>query len=72
MGQPRHKHNAEVDHIIPHKGPSDPLFWDKANLQVLAKQCHSRKTAEQDGAFGRAKQTPRAKTGPDGWPVEAE
>jgi 5-methylcytosine-specific restriction protein A len=41
-----------VDHIRPHRG--DPnLFWDKDNWQALCKQCHDRKTAEQDGAFGR-------------------
>jgi 5-methylcytosine-specific restriction protein A len=33
----------ELDHIIPHRGDK-VLFWDKANLQVLCKSCHSRKT----------------------------
>lgn len=41
-----------VDHIIPHKG--DPvLFWDQSNWQALCKMHHDRKTATQDGGFGR-------------------
>jgi 5-methylcytosine-specific restriction protein A len=41
-----------VDHRIPHKG--DPtLFWDQSNWQAMAKRCHDRKTARQDGGFGR-------------------
>lgn len=40
-----------VDHIKPHKG--DPkLFWDKNNWQAMAKSCHDRKTAKEDGGFG--------------------
>lgn len=42
-----------VDHIVPHKGDSK-LFWDKDNWQPLCKQCHDRKTATEDGGFGRA------------------
>jgi 5-methylcytosine-specific restriction protein A len=35
---------VDVDHILPHQG--DPaLFWDRANLMALCKQCHARKTA---------------------------
>lgn len=42
-----------VDHIIPHKG-DDVLFWDSAtNWQSLCKPCHDRKTATEDGGFGR-------------------
>jgi len=42
-----------VDHVRPHKG--DPgLFWDEQNWQALCKPHHDRKTARQDGAFGRA------------------
>lgn len=41
-----------VDHIIPHKGNSK-LFWDTNNWQPLCKQCHDRKTATEDGGFGR-------------------
>jgi len=43
---------TEVDHIIPHKGNQD-LFWDSDNWQGLCKPCHSRKTAIEDGGFGR-------------------
>lgn len=41
-----------VDHIKPHKG-SQALFWDRKNWQPLCKQCHDRKTATEDGGFGR-------------------
>ena len=41
-----------VDHIIPHKG-DDALFWDRNNWQPLCKPCHDRKTATEDGGFGR-------------------
>lgn len=40
----------EVDHIIPHKGEVKP-FWDRSNWQSLCKQCHSRKTAHEDGRW---------------------
>lgn len=42
-----------VDHIRPHKG--DPvLFWDSENnWQALCATCHNRKTAREDGGFGR-------------------
>lgn len=34
------------DHKIPHRG--DPaLLWGKGNLQALAPECHSRKTARE-------------------------
>lgn len=56
-----------VDHIIPHKlkqaiDSGDPariaaarmLFWDSAgNWQPLCKPHHDRKTAAEDGGFGR-------------------
>jgi 5-methylcytosine-specific restriction protein A len=42
-----------TDHIVPHRG--DPaLLWDPANLQALCARCHNRKTALEDGGFGRA------------------
>lgn len=41
-----------VDHIRPHKGDVG-LFWDVANWQPLCKVHHDRKTAREDGAFGR-------------------
>jgi 5-methylcytosine-specific restriction protein A len=41
-----------ADHVRPHKG--DPaLFWDRENLQGLCASCHSVKTANEDGGFGR-------------------
>ena len=44
--------STDVDHIVPHQGPSDPLFWDRKNLRAKAHACHSRKTASRDGGFG--------------------
>lgn len=45
-------HASVVDHIKPHKGDMT-LFWDRLNWQPLCKRCHDRKTATQDGGFGR-------------------
>ena len=44
---------SEVDHIIPHKGDR-ALFWDNTNWQSLCHSHHSKKTATEDGGFGRA------------------
>jgi 5-methylcytosine-specific restriction protein A len=44
-----------VDHIIPHRGDMK-LFWDSGNWQGLTKADHDRKTALEDGGFGRARQ----------------
>ena len=33
-----------VDHIVPHEGQQDRLFWDRSNWQALCKPCHDRKT----------------------------
>jgi 5-methylcytosine-specific restriction protein A len=41
-----------VDHIMPHKGDK-VLFWQHDNWQPLCKPCHDRKTASEDGGFGR-------------------
>ena len=41
-----------VDHKIPHRGDKG-LFWDSANWQSMSKSCHDRKTAREDGGFGR-------------------
>jgi 5-methylcytosine-specific restriction protein A len=41
-----------IDHVIPHKG-NKGLFWTRFNHQPLCKPCHDRKTATQDGGFGR-------------------
>ena len=40
-----------VDHIVPHRG-DERLFWDEANWQPMAKACHDRKTAIEDGRWG--------------------
>lgn len=45
-------HASAVDHIIPHKGDK-ALFWDRSNWQPMCKRCHDRKTATEDGGFGR-------------------
>lgn len=41
-----------VDHKIPHRGDPE-LFWDESNWQGLTKADHDRKTATEDGGFGR-------------------
>lgn len=41
-----------VDHATPHKGDR-ALFWNRANWQPMCAPCHSRKTARDDGGFGR-------------------
>lgn len=41
-----------VDHRIPHHG-DERLFWDNTNWRALCKSHHDRKTATQDGGFGR-------------------
>lgn len=41
-----------TDHIEPHRG--DPVrFWASSNHAALCKACHDRKTATEDGGFGR-------------------
>lgn len=44
-----------TDHKIPVQGPEDPLFWAEDNHQSLCHECHSIKTASEDGGFGNAK-----------------
>jgi 5-methylcytosine-specific restriction protein A len=41
-----------VDHIKPHKGDMK-LFWDSSNWQGLTKRDHDRKTATEEGGWGR-------------------
>lgn len=41
-----------VDHIVPHRGDAT-LFWDRNNWMPMNRRCHSRKTVEKDGGFGR-------------------
>lgn len=45
-----------VDHIRAHHGDR-ALFWDRSNWQAMAKACHDRKTARQDGGFGNRRAT---------------
>lgn len=55
-----------VDHITPHRlheaketqdqpriAVAERLFWSRSNWQPLCKTCHDRKTATEDGGFGR-------------------
>jgi len=42
-----------VDHIVPHKGDKT-VFWDRNNWQAMAKKCHDKKTAKEDGGFGHS------------------
>lgn len=41
-----------VDHKVPHRGDLR-LMWDQSNWQAMAKTCHDKKTAREDGGFGR-------------------
>lgn len=43
-----------VDHRIPHRGDMT-LFWDSSNWQSMAKTCHDKKTAREDGGFGNVR-----------------
>ncbi|WP_239688677.1 hypothetical protein [Aquitalea magnusonii] len=59
-----------VDHIKPHRlkdaldsgdveaiRRAQALFWDTANWMPMAKRCHDKKTAAEDGGFGNRKRT---------------
>ena len=52
-----------VDHIVPWRGDRK-LFWDESNWQPLCAECHSRKTAKEDGGFGNAKRLAEDKGSP--------
>ena len=41
-----------VDHKVPHKGDK-AIFWDSENWQSQCKMHHDRKTATEDGGWGR-------------------
>jgi 5-methylcytosine-specific restriction protein A len=43
----------QVDHIKAHR-EDEALRLDPRNLQTLCHSCHSRKTVERDGGFGRS------------------
>jgi 5-methylcytosine-specific restriction enzyme A len=51
-----------VDHKVPHHGDLK-LFWDHSNWQGLTKADHDRKTALEDGGFGRPREDGRADGG---------
>ena len=42
-----------VDHDPPHRGDLTK-FWDRSTWRAMAKACHDRKTATQDGGFGNS------------------
>lgn len=44
---------TDVDHIQAVTGPDDPLFWEPSNHQALCHECHSAKTARENGGFGK-------------------
>jgi 5-methylcytosine-specific restriction endonuclease McrA len=46
---------TDVDHVIAVAGETDPLFYVEENHQALCHECHSFKTALENGAFGNAK-----------------
>jgi 5-methylcytosine-specific restriction protein A len=46
--------SSVVDHKVPHKGDMK-LFWDRSNWQAMSKPCHDKKTAREDGGFGRGR-----------------
>lgn len=48
-----------VDHIEPHCGDL-VKFWDRDNWQGGCQACHSYKTANEDGGFGRGSRSEQA------------
>ena len=65
-----------VDHKIPHRlkqakdsgnpeliAKAEKLFWSRSNWQAMAKECHDRKTAREDGGFRGATQGGGQKSG---------
>ena len=42
---------TRVDHKVPHKDDYN-LFYDWDNWQAMTEECHNKKTAREDGAFG--------------------
>lgn len=66
----REKPANQVDHKVPIKDGGDPWAWD--NLASCCQSCHSRKTASEDGAFGRAKSRDKPLRGCDvqGRPID--
>jgi 5-methylcytosine-specific restriction enzyme A len=50
-GAIRTRASSVVDHIVPHRGDLK-LFWSRRNWRAMAKACHDKKTAREDGGFG--------------------
>lgn len=48
-----------VDHIVAVEDKDDLNFWNEDNWQALCNECHSRKTAKEDGALGNVKRKDR-------------
>lgn len=42
-----------VDHVVPHTGEHDPLFWDESNLQSLCYTHHNSTKQRMDKGGGR-------------------
>jgi hypothetical protein len=59
----RRNASTVADHKVPHRGVW-ALFCDLANLQGLCADCHSRKTATEDGGFSHPVQQKKENTGP--------
>ena len=55
----------EVDHIIPW-ADAPHLFWDWRNWQGLTKECHERKTAEENSRRNNPT-GPSVRAVMDGW-----
>ena len=68
----RHVPATEVDHVISVARGGGAL--DLENLRSLCRKCHSRKTAEIDGGFGRDRRERMRVRGctPDGMPRDPE
>lgn len=50
-GRLRAKLATVTDHKVPHRRDMQ-LFWQRSNWRAMAKECHDRKTAREDGGFG--------------------
>lgn len=52
----RKRSQGVVDHILPPRDShEDDLFWMVENHQVICQSCHSKKSLEWDGTYGKAK-----------------
>ncbi|MBD3292994.1 MAG: HNH endonuclease [Armatimonadia bacterium] len=58
---------TDVDHIVRHDGPGDPMFWKYANWQPLCSMHHKSKSGRE--AHGLK---PKMGSGVDGWPADPD